>query len=279
VPYSWQMRIRILAVLCGALTVAVLVPLTAATASASGGGTPSSVVSVLTSVPVSATDAVGNGGSQVSSKPQAIPGSLLTARGKPEMLYLGAQYCPYCGAESWSMIVALSRFGTFSGLKEIRSAVKNGAGDPEPFPGTPSWKFYGSRFTSKYLTFVPVEMYTNIPDPSTGSYTTLQTPTSAQLALMNKWDAPPYVPSGDNDAFPFIDVGNKFLVVGASYSPGVLSGLSWAQIAADLSRPSTDVAQAVDGTANFITAALCELTHDAPAAACTRVVKSLQAEI
>jgi hypothetical protein len=271
VPYSWQMRIRILAVLCGALTVAVLVPLTAATASASGGGTPSSVVSVLTSVPVSATNAVGNGGGEVTGKPQSISGSLLTARGKPEMLYMGGEYCSYCGAERWSMIVALSRFGTFSGLKEIRSAIKNGAGQAEPDPDTPTWTFYGSAFTSKYVTFVPVEMTTNIPDPGNGYFTTLQTPTPAQTALMNKWDS--------STAIPFIDFGNKYLIAESSYDPGILSGLSWAQIAADLSRPSTKVARAVDGTANYITAALCKLTRNAPAAACTSVVKGLEAKI
>ena len=53
--------------------------------------------------------------------------------------------------------------------------------------------------------------------------------------------------------------------VGASYNPGVLSGLSWTQIADDLSRPSSTVAKAVLGTANYATAAICGLTGDQPA--------------
>jgi hypothetical protein len=274
------MRIRIPAALCSAVAVAVLASLTAVPASASNSrGAPSPVVSTLTSIPVSATDAVGKGGGQVTGKPESIPGSLLTARGKPELLYIGGEYCPYCGSERWSMIVALSRFGTFSGLKTIRTPVEDGAGDAEPYPDMPTWTFYGTTYTSRYITFTPVEIMTNIPDPSTGYYTTLQTPTAAQTALINKWDAPPYVPFGDNGAFPFLDFGNKYLIAGASYNPGVLSGLSWAQIAADLSKPSSTVAKAVDGTANYITAALCKLTRDRPAAACTRVVKSLQGGI
>ena len=35
---------------------------------------------------------------------------------------MGAEYCPYCAAERWSMIVALGRFGTFSGLQTMRSS-------------------------------------------------------------------------------------------------------------------------------------------------------------
>jgi hypothetical protein len=269
------MRIGLSAASCVVVAIAVLVPLTTVTASASdgsaGGSTPSSVISVLTSVPVSATDAVGDGGSQVTA-PQSLPGPLLTARGKPELLYIGAEYCPYCGTERWSMIVALSRFGTFGGLSEIRSS------STDVYPDTATWTFYRTTFTSKYITFEPVEMYSDTPAPN-GGYTPLQALTPAQQALFVKYDAPPYVPYGDNESYPFVDFGNKYVIVGSSYDPGVLSGLSWARIAADLSKPSTQVARAVDGTANYVTAALCELTHEQPAAACTRVVRSLQPKI
>jgi hypothetical protein len=238
-----------------------------------------SVMSTLTSVPTSATDAAGNGGSQMTGKPQTIPGTLLTANGKPEMLYVGAEYCPYCAAERWSMIVALSRFGTFSGLKPIRSAVKDGAGHQEPYGNTATWTFYRSGYTSNYLTFIPVEVQTNIPDASTGTYTTLQQPTSEQNAIFNKWDAPPYVPAGYNGSFPFVDFGNKYLIVGASYSPGVLANLSWSQIAASLSKPTSAVAMGVDGAANYIAAAICKLTSNQPASACTSTVQGLESQI
>ncbi len=35
-------------------------------------------------------------------------------RGKPEVLFVGAEFCPFCAAERWPLIVALSRFGHFS---------------------------------------------------------------------------------------------------------------------------------------------------------------------
>jgi hypothetical protein len=245
-----------------------------AAGSASPGPTGAELASLtaqVTSVPAAALDQVGGG--QVTSVPSAITGDPLTAGGKPEMLYIGAEYCPYCAAERWSMIVALSRFGTFTGLATIRSAARNGAGTAEPYPNTATWTFANASYTSDFLAFTPVETNTNIPDPSTGGYTTLMTPTAEQQALLEKYDA------ANNDAIPFIDFGNKFMSVGASYDPGVLQGLSWSQIAADLHDPTTAVAKSALGAANYITAALCKLTSDRPATACTPAVQALQSRI
>jgi hypothetical protein len=251
------------------------------TATAPSAAALSSLVSQVTSVPVSVTDTVGSGGSQVIGKPMAVTGSAtpLTANGKPEMLYVGANYCPYCAAERWSMIVALSRFGTFSGLTPIHSAAKNGAGTAEPYPNTATWTFHGSSFTSQYLTFTPVEVQTNVPDSKTGGYTTLETMSSAQNAVFNKYDAPPYVPSGNNGSFPFVDFGNKYIIAGASYNPQALANLNWNQIAAALSNPSSPVTKAVGGAANYMTAAICKLTNNQPATACTSTVQQLQSQL
>jgi hypothetical protein len=137
---------------------------------------------------------------------------------------------------------------------------------------TTTWTFAHASYTSKYLAFVPVETYTNIPDPSTGTYTPLQTPTAEQQALLTKYD------TAYGGAIPFLDFGNKYLSVGASYDPGVLAGKTWAQIAAGLHDPASPVAAGVDGTANYLTAAICGLTNDQPAFACTAVVKSLRSK-
>jgi hypothetical protein len=228
-------------------------------------------VSELTTVPVSVSGAVGAG--SVTSPPTTISGPPLTSGGKPEVLYMGGEFCPFCAAERWGMIVALSRFGTFTGLRPIRSAAADGAGNAEPYPGTPTWTFYGSSYTSRYLTFTPVELYTNVPDKATGGYTTLQVPTKAEQALLSKYDA------AYQGAIPFLDLGNRYLSVGASYNPGVLSGLSWSQIAADLRNPGSAVAKGILGTANYLTAAVCGLTHDRPSRVCTAPVTALRARI
>ena len=243
--------------------------------SASNGPTGAALTAVVdnvTSVPASTLDKVGAGG--FTGKIQPITGSpaALTANGKPEMLYMGAEYCPYCGAERWAMIVALSRFGTFSGLSTVHSS------STDVDPNTPTWTFYNSTYTSKYLTFTPVEMTTNVPDSSSPSgYVTLQTPSAAQQALMNKYDVAPY--TTQNGAIPFIDFGNKYVTIGSPYDPGVLAGLSWSQIATDLKNPSSTVAQAINGTANYITAAICKMTGNQPASACTSAVQSIEATL
>jgi hypothetical protein len=233
-----------------------------------------SVVHDVTTVPVSTSDTVGDGGGAVTAKPTSIKGTALTADGKPEMLYIGAEFCPYCGAERWAMIVALSRFGTFTGLSTVHSAVANGAGQAEPDPDTPTWTFLHATYSSPYLTFTHVEESTNIPDASNGEYTPLQTPTTAQQALVTKY-------AGANGSIPFIDFGNKYMIEGASYDAGVLGQgkLSWATVAADLHNPNSPVAKAVLGVANYITAAICGITGNQPASACTPAVKALQSQI
>jgi len=32
------------------------------------------------------------------------------------VVYIGAEYCPYCAVERWPLIVALNRFGTLTNL-------------------------------------------------------------------------------------------------------------------------------------------------------------------
>jgi hypothetical protein len=273
--------VAVLAIVVAFVVIKVNSKPAAATAGPNGptGAALSSVIATTTSVPASVLDKVGDGSGAFTGKIQTIKpaGAALTANGKPEMLYMGAEYCPYCAAARWSMIVALSRFGTFSGLQTIHSAAANGAGNAEPDPNTPTWTFVNAKYTSPYLAFSTVELQTNIPDSSTGSYTNLQTPTSAQQALLTKYDAAPY--TTEPGAIPFMDFGNKYVSIGSPYDPGVLAGLSWSTIASDLHNPSSPVAKAVNGTANYITAAICQMTGNQPASACTATVKSLEGSL
>src|ERR1700740_3460480 len=52
------------------------------------------VVDKVTTVPASTLDQVGDGSGAVTGKPGSISGTTLTSNGKPEMLYIGAEYCP-----------------------------------------------------------------------------------------------------------------------------------------------------------------------------------------
>ena len=53
----------------------------------------------LTTVPASALDAVGVGTS--SNPPKTIDAPALTRDGKPRVVYVGAEYCPFCASERW----------------------------------------------------------------------------------------------------------------------------------------------------------------------------------
>jgi Domain of unknown function (DUF929) len=228
----------------------------AGSAAATGTALPASVVAGVTSVPPAALNAVGTG-TAAPGAVSPIAGAPLNSAGKPEILYVGANYCPYCATERWPLTVALSRFGTFSGLSGIHSSPT------DVYPSQPTLTYYGSSYTSRYLVFTSVETTAENPD------TPLQRPTAAEQAVLSQYDAPPYVPAADAGSIPFVDLGGRYLIHGAQYDPQVLQGLTWAQVASALADPSSPVAQGADGAANMITAAICKLTGNQPASVCT----------
>jgi hypothetical protein len=226
--------------------------------SANGAVQPASVVSEITGVPAATLDAVGTGATYAHAI-QSIksPPAILKQNGKPVVLYVGAEYCPYCAAERWALTGALSRFGTFKGLHFIHSSSS------DVDPSTPTLTFYKSTYTSPYVDFEPTEA-------QTVSKATLQKLTPLDNTAMAKYDVPPYVPSKSyDDSFPFVDFGDQYVIDGASYDPATLKGLTWAQVAAQLKDPSSTVAKNVDGATNLITAAICKLTGGKPGNVCT----------
>jgi hypothetical protein len=198
--------------------------------------------------------AVATGGVQNPLVPAG--GGVAVARngaGKPIVLYVGAEYCPYCAAERWSVIAALSRFGTFKSLTQTTSS------STDVFPDTSTFSFHGSTFTSDHIDFQGVEVQDRSGKP-------LDTPTSTQAAALRRFDTPPYMRSAGG--FPFLDVADQFVLSGASFSPDLLAGKSWADIASLLADPAQPQAKAIIGTSNYITAAVCGTTGDQPSGAC-----------
>jgi hypothetical protein len=181
---------------------------------------------------------------------------------------MGAEYCPYCATERWPMVVALTRFGSFSNLKITHSSTT------DVYPDTQTFSFYKSTYTSPYIVFTPVEMYSNIAQGS--GYSTLQTPTSQQQSLMNTYDAPPYVPSANAGAIPFMYFNGKYLLTGASYSPTSLQNKTAAQIASALTNKNDPITQGVLGSANILTAVICSVTNNQPSTVCTPTIKGIE---
>jgi thiol-disulfide isomerase/thioredoxin len=205
------------------------------------------VVSSITSLPASELDAVGKGSANNLIK--GVSGSLLTGpNGRPEVFYFGAEYCPYCAAERWPIIIALSRFGAFSGLKTTSSS------STDIYPNTPTFTFHNATYSSQYIDFEAVETTDREQKP-------LESPTPAQQKLVSQYDL--------SGSIPFVDFGNRYAASGASYLPDVLSGMSWQAIADSLAQPDSAQSKAILGSANLITAAVCRLTADQPATVCS----------
>ncbi len=250
----------VLAIVLAIVLIKVLSkPAASPSAQSPGGSTlPAGVQTNLATVPGSTLTSVGQGSASTAAV-KAVTGPALASGGKPEMLYIGAEWCPYCAAMRWAMATALSRFGTFSPLNGVHSSSS------DVYPNTATLTFYKSTFTSKYLTFAPVEN-------QDVNRNLLQNPTSAQQALWTK-----YAPPGNG--YPFIDVGNRY-IFGVTFNPQVLQGLSWSQIGSDLHNPSSAVAKGAVGSANLFTAAICKITGNAPASVCTAApVAALQGHL
>jgi hypothetical protein len=63
----------------------------------------------------------------------AVSGPHLTSSGKPEILYVATEYCPYCAVENWPLIVALSRKSGLTPFLDFGNrAVQIGSGPIPP---------------------------------------------------------------------------------------------------------------------------------------------------
>jgi hypothetical protein len=213
------------------------------------------VVSTIVSLPPSEFEAVGQGTANNLIKP--ISGSPLTGpSGKPEVFYLGAEYCPFCAAERWPLIIALSRFGTFSGLQTTTSSSS------DVYPNTPTFTFRSATYTSQYIDFRAVETTDRDHNP-------LQSPTATEQQLVTRYDTA--------NSIPFVDFGNRYAFSGATYSPDVIGGMSWQAVADAITQSDSRQAKAIVGSANLITAAVCKATGDQPASVCsTATIQNLE---
>jgi hypothetical protein len=170
------------------------------------------------------------------------------------VFFYGAEFAPYAAAERWPVVVALSRFGTFSALGLMQSASSVG------FSDTPTFTFWQVGYSSVWVDLQEVERYGSL-NPTGGGFMPLQEPTARQAASVAVYDS-------STMTFPLLDIANHYALVGSSFTPSLLGGLSQSQVAADLLIPASPVAQAILASANEITAAICTVTGQRPAAVC-----------
>ncbi len=179
--------------------------------------------------------------------------NLTTLNGKPEILYLGADYCPFCAAERWGVVIALMRFGTLTNLHFMTSSATDYS------PSTPTFTFYNSSYSSPYISFVSVEQTTN--QPQGNNYAPLQQPNQSELNLA--------AVGGYTGSIPFIMFANRSAITLSNYDPlTVLGGKNWTTIAQDLYSPGSLQSSSIIGTANLITSQICRATNETPASVC-----------
>ncbi len=238
------------------------------TSTTSNGAVNSSVdaatLKTVTQVDPSVLDQVSTGGVsnpfKLAAGATASSGSVNAAtpltgpNGKPEVFYYGAEWCPNCAAERWSVVVALSRFGTFSGLKTMASSSS------DTYPNTATFTFSQSTYTSSYIDGVLVE-HEDL------QHNVLHAPTASEQQVLTQ---------NNFSGYPFMDIGNKFLITGASYDPGLLrvnvsdptsQPLSMQTIASQLTSEN-QLSKSILGTANYLTASICAITNNQPSTVC-----------
>lgn len=259
----------------GSVVVAVAAVVAIVVAYLAGGASPStgpaawlhetssvsaSVLQAVENVPGPVERAVGTPGGDVVLHPTLMTRQPpLDIAAKPGIVYVGAEFCPYCAAERWPLVQALSRFGHFSGLSETTSS------STDVYPSTATFSFHGATYTSPYVSFAGAELYSNVPAPG-GGYERLDRLDGVEQAVFDTYDAPPF--TTQRGAFPFLDIANRGVLLGADYDPGVLQGLDSAQIAAKLRDATSPVAVGILGAANYLTAVICDATGGRPSAVC-----------
>ncbi len=222
---------------------------------------PASVVSALSRLPATAFDQAGTT-ALVGPEPQVSSGQApLLIDGHPAVVFVGAEFSPYSAAESWAVVAALDRFGSFSHLGSTSSS------SAEVFASTPGFSFEVATYRSTHVTLVALERYGfSLSTVAPAGFPASEQPSSTVDSLLRRYDSR----SSAGEDLPFVDVGNRLLVVGAGFgfSPGLLRKSSMTQVAADLSDPASPVAGAVLGAADQLTAAICASDGQAPTKVC-----------
>jgi len=224
--------------------------------------TPSDVVSALSTVPAATFDKVGiSAPTTPLTAPTVLAGQPpLTSAGKPEVLFVGAEFCPFCASERWPLIVALSRFGKFTTLHNVQSAPQS------VFSGIQTFTFANSAYSSRYLTFTGVELY-SVAVNAEGAFSRIATLTPAQSALVARYGAAGATGTGSG-TYPFVDIGNDMVATTSGFSPAVLVGQSQSAIAVALTQSDQPTGRAIVAAANQLTAGICLATGQQPGGVC-----------
>lgn len=227
-------------------------PAPAAAAKPSGSAT---LTQELSRIAPGVSSGVGSGGLATHPTPLTGAPPLVDSGSKPIVFFVSSEPCIACASERWALVVALSRFGTFSHLPLLPLAGSSGG------TAYATFSFDGAAYSSPYLTFVSVEEFD-------ASGHALQTLSTKGQQLVSAYDAPPYVPAADSGFIPWLDIANRYATQGSAFPPAVIANLDWVHVTAHFTHAADPVTRAIVGSANQLTAAICVATSMQPASVC-----------
>ena len=190
-------------------------------------------------------------------------GEPLLDGGKPLVFFMGAEWCPFCASERWALVKATSRFGKWSGLRELTSRMGQ-----DYFPALATYDLSQATYTSDYLSVRHIEVATVDGGP-------LQKLGSFEEGLVNGYDKLGSVP------FLFAAGAPGRYTVELGFSPGLLDGQSFASLRKEVAAEApTPAVEAIDGQAEAITALICKLDGRQPASVCAKgSIPTLEGEL
>jgi hypothetical protein len=204
------------------------------------------VVSDITTIPSSAFETAGVAAvnTTVAGLSMISGGAPITTDGLPTFVYVGGEFCPYCAAERWAITAALSRFGTFSGLDTTRSAATDG--------NYATLSFLHAKYTSRYVAFSGTE-------EEDRAQKVIAMPPAAENASFQKYG---------NNGFPYLTINDVYRAT-YQYDPSALGTMTAEQIAAAAKDPTTTLGKDILTSANVLSAGICAVDGQQPAAVCT----------
>jgi len=174
-------------------------------------------------------------------------GSELTFQGKPVVIFVGAEWCPYCAAEMWALVITLDRFGNLTGLRYMESSPT------DYYPDTPTFTLRNVSYSSNYISLLEYEYQDRNHQP-------LQ---SVPQNIYSMWT------SLAGGGIPFIDVAGVYYQVGSTVDPGLMTSGNWTYVLEQINS-STPLSREIYSTANLLTAEICEVDGNQPEKVCSQ---------
>ncbi|HZC88956.1 MAG TPA: DUF929 family protein [Nitrososphaera sp.] len=168
----------------------------------------------------------------INDQPLKIPG------GKSLVYFMGAGFCPYCAAERWAIVDALSNFGKWEGIIETTSASHD-----EKYLNIPTLNFARAKYMSNYVEFIGRETADRNSEP-------LQELDEKDYEILDTFNP--------DQIIPFLLINGEFMQVGSGYSPQILEGMDNEKVKVELENPMSGVGKAIRTEIDYITALVCK---------------------